>query len=111
MKIRWHLIDELLALTSSTAQELFDWLNNPKTMRWEFPCNEGFEYLDKWSLHISYENDYDYTDEVILNEEDLEIYIPDIATNVSVFSFWEDFRVSEDFRADMNAKFKERYNL
>ena len=113
MRINWKIVDQLLAITESTAQQLLDWMNDADVMDCVYPCSEGYEYLEKYSLIEADEFD---SNEVAMedfpdDDDTIEIYIPEIAEEVGIYDFWDDWRKDDQFRANMRRNFKRRYDL
>ena len=110
MKIYWNIVDQILNETESTAQQLFDWMNDPEVMGHHFPCTSGHPYLDKYSFVEA----GIFGDEVSVDEwpdSEFEIYVPEIAACVEIYDFWSDWCSNDQFRANMRRDFKRRYKL
>ena len=112
MITKWHLVDQLLAETCSTAQELLDWLSDPYVMMYRFPCNCGHKYLGKWSLYALEDWECDDANKITVDEGSYQIYFPDIGDCADIYSFWNSWRLTDpDYRDRMTKLFKERYSL
>jgi len=111
MNIRWDIVDEILRITGSHDQQLLDWLSDPDVMDCVFPCSCGELYLGMYSFLEADIYDESVTLGDAYGDDEMEVLVPDIAEEVGIYEFWDEWRSDDRFRANMRRNFKRRYSL
>lgn len=111
MKLNWHLVDQILSETKSSAQQLLEWMNDPEVRDHHFPCTSGHLYLDEYTFVQAIMFDDNTSISVWNDNVEIEITVPQIAEGVGIYDFWSKWCINSKFRTDMRGDFKRRYHI